>query len=70
MKSASQRPDIWYVIVPLLGMLYLAQFNPLRFLQLNSLFGTVIGLLIVSAWLFLAWDFMKQLSLFFRAKTK
>ncbi len=70
MKSASRRPRIWYAIVPLIAMFYLAQFNPLRFLLLNSLLGMVIGLFILGAWLFLITDFVGQIALFFRKQTK
>jgi hypothetical protein len=51
-------------------MLYLAQFNPLRFFQLNSLPGIVIGLLIICSWLFLIMDFVSQIALFFRKETE
>ncbi len=51
-------------------MLYLSNFNPLRFFKMETSWAWALGCLIFLAWLFLLLDFTRQLSLFFPEKEK
>jgi hypothetical protein len=65
MKSAHERPSVWYVIVPLAAMFYLWDFNPWQVL-VNSAARLFFGSLLVCIWLFLIYDLLRQISRFFR----
>lgn len=68
MKTSFERPSVWYVIVTLFAMLYLASAPPFIYnlCLAPSLAGCLGGLLLAGAWVFLVFDLIKQIALFFR----
>ena len=86
MKTASERPNAWYVIVTLIALLYWGYFSwSLLFntwLACHSEYqdayphcGVVLYFIMAAAvfaliWIYLIRDLIKQVSLFFRNKTK
>ena len=84
MKSVTERPNIWHVIVTLAAMFYLS-LGTRAMTQIlyppggNSLFQTEVvlntaaaflGVLIVPTWIFLLRDLFRQVVLFFPRRTK
>jgi hypothetical protein len=73
-KTAAEKPNVWYIIVTLIAMFYLSYFTSIVVVAIYVpilLFSAIIfsiGLAFV--WAFLIWDLIKQVSLFFRGKAK
>lgn len=74
MRTVSERPNAWYLIVTLFAMLYLSSVAKAvisALVQNNSeparqTAGAIVTLLVVLAWLYLLRDLIRQISLFFR----
>jgi membrane protein YdbS with pleckstrin-like domain len=74
MKTVSQQPSVWYVIVTVVAMIYLSDFsiNVLAaiFDPTLSSGALTIGFALAAVWAFLIYDLIRQVSLFFRRKAE
>jgi hypothetical protein len=83
MKTASERPSLWHVIVTLMAMLYLFSLSKALSSALHSAGNNftyhdptvsalcaVFVILEVLAWFFLVADLIRQIALFFGIKFK
>lgn len=84
MKTSSERPNIWHLIVTLAAMFYLScltrsltqtlyAFGEHGLVQNDIILNTVggfLGILILLTWIFLLRDLIKQVTLFLRKKSQ
>jgi hypothetical protein len=84
MRTVSERPSLWHVIVTLAAMFYLScgtqaltvalyPRGGLAAIETNvilSTAGAFLGILIILTWIFLLKDLIRQVSLFFRNRRK
>jgi hypothetical protein len=74
MKTVSERPSVWNVLIPVMAFFYLSYFTAVlvEAIYVPGLFFTsiVLGTVLSFGWAYLIRDLIRQISLFFWTRTK